>query len=852
MTTSPHGRAQIQWPDLGSPQGAPLHAELVAGIASISNNLLGRWSGSQTIAASGTFSFEHNFGLAIANLRIRLYESGAELAESAVTSGFTLAEVDANEISVTNTGGSPRTVQVYVEPIRRIRDEDLDPGIDIPRANIAAGTASHVLINDGSGEFSSEAQLAVSRGGTGLGSLGTALQILRVNAGGTALEYAAGGGDINNGGNTTGAAISIGTNDNFGLDFKTNNTIKGSVDTAGAFTFGPSGFTGTHNLISNRTNVSYMSVDYSGNELNWNTRDDDDRALLLNYRGYADGFTRFRTVQFYDGKSNLVGSYGNTGAWSFGVAGGDPSVHKFNQGLTIEQISGSAQLELKRTTTNAGSVFLGSADGDFRIGTTAGSFDLGFATAAGSWSFGPSSAGATLEHTVFGHVKIGTSAASVGPNSTAVRVFGNKKSSLVFTDSSSSFIEMLGGTYTADASTYLKTEANNGGGRYLIIPQATASANVHVWHTAQLAGAADSADTMTEVGGVAQNGSWTFGVASGSSSSDHLFRSGDNTNVIARTGNFTGTQTSAFVLGTITANRFWMAFDAAPNDFSIRYDASSSSIPSLQLANCSSAGSWTFGPNANYTNAGRVDVRVNGGLGFRYPTADTVSHRIFVDDGSSIVSGQVPMVFVSDYTGTGSNRVFSWHNGAVSGTTNEIGFALESGAWTFGSYGSFVGNHTLLNNGGASDVLLNLEKNNVVSTTSRLVSCFLNSGIRGYIRTNSGATSMEFEAVSDRRIKENIENISGALAKINAVRPVTFSLKDNPGIEIGGFVAQEFWQVFPSAVTRTDDGEGIDLPAGTDPWTMSEACLTPYLVKAIQELKAELDAAKDRIELLEA
>ena len=36
---------------------------------------------------------------------------------------------------------------------------------DIPRNQIAAGTASHVVINDGSGDLSSEAQLAASRGG---------------------------------------------------------------------------------------------------------------------------------------------------------------------------------------------------------------------------------------------------------------------------------------------------------------------------------------------------------------------------------------------------------------------------------------------------------------------------------------------------------------------------------------------------------------------------------------------------------------------------------------------------------------------------------------------------------------
>lgn len=37
----------------------------------------------------------------------------------------------------------------------------------VPRAAVANGTASHVVINDGGGALSSEAQLAMSRGGTG-------------------------------------------------------------------------------------------------------------------------------------------------------------------------------------------------------------------------------------------------------------------------------------------------------------------------------------------------------------------------------------------------------------------------------------------------------------------------------------------------------------------------------------------------------------------------------------------------------------------------------------------------------------------------------------------------------------
>jgi len=60
----------------------------------------------------------------------------------------------------------------------------------IARSKLATGTVDHVVINDGSGNFSSEAQLAVSRGGTGSG---TALNNNRVmvSSGGAIVEAAA-------------------------------------------------------------------------------------------------------------------------------------------------------------------------------------------------------------------------------------------------------------------------------------------------------------------------------------------------------------------------------------------------------------------------------------------------------------------------------------------------------------------------------------------------------------------------------------------------------------------------------------------------------------------------------------
>lgn len=60
-----------------------------------------------------------------------------------------------------------------------------------------------------------------------------------------------GSGDISNGGNSFGSAITIGTNDAFALNFETNNVVKGSITSAGVWTLGESAGTQTHAVNGN-------------------------------------------------------------------------------------------------------------------------------------------------------------------------------------------------------------------------------------------------------------------------------------------------------------------------------------------------------------------------------------------------------------------------------------------------------------------------------------------------------------------------------------------------------------------------------------------------------------------------
>jgi hypothetical protein len=102
---------------------------------------------------------------------------------------------------------------------------------------------------------------------------------------------------------------------------------------------------------------------------------------------------------------------------------------------------------------------------------------------------------------------------------------------------------------------------------------------------------------------------------------------------------------------------------------------------------------------------------------------------------------------------------------------------------------------------------------------------------------------------SDRRIKQNITDISGGLDKVLKLRPVSFkyteeftgaNAKENK-LHLG-FIAQEVNQIVPEAVSTTTGTIG-DVKV-EDLYGIDTTTLIPLLVDAIKELKAENDVAK--------
>jgi len=125
---------------------------------------------------------------------------------------------------------------------------------------------------------------------------------------------------------------------------------------------------------------------------------------------------------------------------------------------------------------------------------------------------------------------------------------------------------------------------------------------------------------------------------------------------------------------------------------------------------------------------------------------------------------------------------------------------------------------------------------------------FLNpNGSVGFVSTSGSSTT--FSTSSDYRLKENIAPITGALAKVAQLKPVTYKWKAD-GSNGEGFIAHELQAVVPDCVTGEKDAvdaEGKPVYQGID-----TSFLVATLTAAIQELKATVDAQAARIAALES
>jgi hypothetical protein len=162
-----------------------------------------------------------------------------------------------------------------------------------------------------------------------------------------------------------------------------------------------------------------------------------------------------------------------------------------------------------------------------------------------------------------------------------------------------------------------------------------------------------------------------------------------------------------------------------------------------------------------------------------------------------------------------------------------------------------VGGLSILPNTSAGAAQINWNRSTSASGTTAVV--FRDAGtLVGSITFSNTGTG--FNTTSDYRLKEKIAPMTGALEKVAALKPVTYTWKKD-GSQGQGFIAHELQAVVPDCVVGEKDAVEIvdDLDAdgrkiGTKEIPSYQGIDTSFLVAtlvaAIQELKAEVDALK--------
>ena len=236
------------------------------------------------------------------------------------------------------------------------------------------------------------------------------------------------------------------------------------------------------------------------------------------------------------------------------------------------------------------------------------------------------------------------------------------------------------------------------------------------------------------------------------------------------------------------------------------------------------SGAYTGILNIQAGGGGSSRINATGGTGvLDFQTGST--NRMRIDASGNLLVGTT-----SSLSGVGSE-----FRGSVS----------QGGSGVLAAYNSLTS---------AADASPPLVVNKGMTTTTssaRFVQFYASAGAvpMGGIVGN-GASNVQFAALSDSREKTNIQEISGSLTKVIALKPVEFDwIADNSHVN-AGFIAQDVKEIFPDFVVDNMANDGQEQRYGLTGGMTGG--IIPHLVKAIQEQQTLIEALTARLTALEA
>ena len=278
----------------------------------------------------------------------------------------------------------------------------------------------------------------------------------------------------------------------------------------------------------------------------------------------------------------------------------------------------------------------------------------------------------------------------------------------------------------------------------------------------------------------------------------------------------------------------------------------------------SAMGFWT-----NSTQAMTLDASGNLGVGTTSPTSgfridlqDTIArfrlqsttgtnacHLQHNNTGGQLLLG-IDNSTGSNLFGVGAYAAGLWYTGnypLVFGTNNTERARIDS------SGNLLVGTTSVASSAKVYISASANSYNNLViqdtGTTGGSYVVFTNSAanVAGSI-SHSGTTTVAYNTSSDYRLKESIVPMTGALAKVAALKPVTYKWKSD-GSDGEGFIAHELAEVCPHAVTGEKDA--VDEDGNPKYQGIDTSFLVATLTAALQEQNQLIQSLTDRISALE-
>jgi hypothetical protein len=131
-------------------------------------------------------------------------------------------------------------------------------------------------------------------------------------------------------------------------------------------------------------------------------------------------------------------------------------------------------------------------------------------------------------------------------------------------------------------------------------------------------------------------------------------------------------------------------------------------------------------------------------------------------------------------------------------------------------------------------------------TTTNSMMAFSKGATQSQVGSIScSTTATAFNTSSDYRVKTNVTPIQGGLDRVMSLPAVAFDFTNGDQDHSEGFIAHEVQAIFPYAVHGDKDAVYAD--GSPKLQSVDYGRITPLLVAAIQELKAEVDSLKAQL-----